>query len=486
MNAHSRRDILRGFTMAAGAAAVPNFAWAGEADPAWTLGFANAPAEGFGPETLRLVHGRAPAGLAGSLYRNGPAWFRYADSAVTHWFDGDGMVRRFQFSEGAAQHTARFVDTNKWRVEQRVGAAVMPGFGTPGRSDAPVRSADSTNAANTSVLPVNGQIWALWEAGSPYTMNADTLATEGERALREDLAHLPFLAHPKVEPSGRIWNLGVQGAQCIVWRLSALGEVEHVELIRLPRPDYIHDWAMTERHLLVLLQPWTLGGNRPPFVDSLQWRGDDAFMILVIDKADLSNRRVFEAPAMSFFHTGDAYEEPDGTIRVDLCASADPFWTITAARDMLRRIHTPQPSAPRLVGLSLRPNGTVDILETAVTGEFPQTDRRLQGQRRALTALVADPAAGRPGETALAVWDWERGGVERFDFGNDHIVEEALFVPYGPQERDSWLIATSLNLAARATEVHVLDARAIAAGPVATWRSAYAAPLGFHGCYVSE
>jgi all-trans-8'-apo-beta-carotenal 15,15'-oxygenase len=37
-----------------------------------------------------------------------------------------------------------------------------------------------------------------------------------------------------------------------------------------------------------------------------------------------------------------------------------------------------------------------------------------------------------------------------------------------------------VNLDARATELHLLDARRIEAGPVATWRADVALPVGFH------
>ena len=47
------------------------------------------------PRAMRLVHGRAPAGLAGTLFRNGPAKFRRPGGSATHWFDGDGLMRAF-------------------------------------------------------------------------------------------------------------------------------------------------------------------------------------------------------------------------------------------------------------------------------------------------------------------------------------------------------------------------------------------------------
>src|SRR5690606_20885166 len=115
------------------------------------------------PSAMRLIHGRPPAGLEGALYRNGPAKFRRPGRSAAHWFDGDGLVRRFRISDGRAELTARFVDTPKRRQEARLDAMVMPGFGTVGDPRAQIGSPDDANAANTSVLMAGDALWALWE-----------------------------------------------------------------------------------------------------------------------------------------------------------------------------------------------------------------------------------------------------------------------------------------------------------------------------------
>eukprot|EP01030_Chromulinospumella_sphaerica_P016259 gene16259-16070_t len=69
------------------------------ANPAWALAVGDIEAD-LAPRGLRLIHGRAPKGLAGTLYRNGPAKFRRGTSTPAHWFDGDGLVRAFRVREG--------------------------------------------------------------------------------------------------------------------------------------------------------------------------------------------------------------------------------------------------------------------------------------------------------------------------------------------------------------------------------------------------
>ena len=51
----------------------------------------------------------------------------------------------------------------------------------------------------------------------------------------------------------------------------------------------------------------------------------------------------------------------------------------------------------------------------------------------------------------------------------------------GSGERDGWLMGTTLNLKERKTELHLLNAKRVSEGPVATWRASLPLPLTFHG-----
>jgi all-trans-8'-apo-beta-carotenal 15,15'-oxygenase len=472
----SRRHLLSAFA-ATGALAVAPAAFATE--PSWGLGLENAPADGFADAPMRLVRGRAPAGLEGSLYRNGPGWFRYLGSATGHWFDGDGFIQRFAIADGRARHRAAFADTHKRRIEMARQAIVMPGFGTRGAPGAPMQNNDSLNAANTSVMMVGDELWALWEGGSPTRLDPSTLATHGIRPLRDDLAATPFLAHPKVEPGGRIWNLGFLRNRGVIWRLSADGRVEDAQVLDVGQPSYVHDWAVTERYLIIPLQPWMHERLVAPLVEGFVWRGDQPFRVLVLDKNDYANRRVYELPPMFFFHTGDAWEEQDGTLRFDLCVTPDAEFVTRQARSMIASGDAESPHA-ELVMAVLHPDGRAEVQRTGLRGEFPQTDRRRQGLRRDLVAVV-DDSDGRK----LRLMNWSSGENEAFDFGPSQMVQEHLFVPKqgGAGERDAWLIGITLNTRARATELHVFDAARIGDGPVATWRSRHAAPFSFHGTW---
>lgn len=475
-----RRQFIGGASLAASALIAPDIAMAGVVPAGWALGVADVEAD-IAPAPMRLLRGRVPAGLAGTLYRNGPAKFRRGSSTSGHWFDGDGLVRAFRIADGGARLAARFVDTPKRRLETAQDAMVVPGFGTPAGPDITMTGPDDSNAANTAVLMAGDDLLALWEGGSATAIDPETLATRGFKAFRDDLAQMPFLAHPRVEPDGRIWNLGMAAGRAMIYQLSAAGALIDATLIDLPRASYIHDFTATDRKLVFVLQPLLQDSFALPFVKSLSWRPDLGTQVMVVDKDDLTKRRVFELPTFAFFHLGDAWEERDGTIRFDACITRDPTFALRAAADLVRGVDTPAPP-PLLAQIVLHASGRGELRPTRTTAEFPSGDKRRAGKPRRHVVHVAGYDRG-PFTHGVGMWDWNRGADDVHDFGGRQLAEEFLFVPRGDGERDGWLVGCTLNLDERATELHVLDAGDVAAGPICTWRADHALPIGFHGTF---
>ncbi len=467
-------------TAAASAIITPERALAGATPGNWALGVADVEAD-IPLETLRLISGKMPAGFSGTLYRNGPAKFRRGGSASGHWFDGDGLVRRYHLADGKATLNARFVDTPKRRLETKLNAMVVPGFGTKSGPGAALSGPDDANAANTSVMMSGGELFALHEGGSPSRLNPETLETLGFKTFRNDLKQMPFSAHPRVEPDGTVWNFGGNGKQTAIWKVNPDGSLANLQVVNVERQSYFHDFTMTARHIIIVLQPWLQEKFVFPLSTGMVWRPELGTQILVLEKDDLTKRRVFELPAFSFFHLGDGWEEKDGTIRFDGCLEADPTFGQRSASALLRgeQIKSPQPIMTQIV---LRPDGRVAKLSTDLPAEFPASDRRLAGVQRRYTAHVTG-YRGTPFPHAVGLWDWQRGRDDAFDFGSHQLVEEFLLVNTGAGERDGWLIGTTLNLKAQATELHLLDARRLSAGPVATWRSSVPLPITFHGTF---
>lgn len=478
-----RRQLLGALGAAATASLItPEVARA--ATPTWALAFADL--DGDVPRTaMKQVSGRTPAGLAGALYRNGPGKFRRPGGSVEHWFDGDGLVRAFRVAGGEATIEARFVDTPKRRTDTAAGAVVTPGFGTPARPGAKVGNNDDVNAANISVMRVGAELWALWEAGSPIAIDPADLSTLGVRTLRPDLKHMPFLAHPARGPDGEVWSLGVSGSKAIIWRLAADGTLKSATMADLPRASYIHDFVTTPRHLVLYLQPWVQDRFTAPFSESFSWRPEQGVQVLVLDKNDPSRRRIYELPAAFAFHFGGAWEDADGTIRFDGCFSPDPMFARENGKALMTGVYKRQD--PPILGLvTLLPDGKARFESLGVAAEFPRVGARPAVGQRRYTIHATGDAPDLPMFNGLATYDWRNGRTDGFDFGADVLTEEAVFVgrPGGTDELDGWLLAPAVNLKAQATELHVLDARRVADGPVCSWRAPLSLPVSLHGTFV--
>ncbi|MEO1306292.1 MAG: carotenoid oxygenase family protein, partial [Pseudomonadota bacterium] len=302
-----------------------------------------------------------------------------------------------------------------------------------------------------------------------------------------DLKAMPFLAHPKVEPDGRVWNLAVGGSRVGIYRIAAGGQLEDFGLVNIGRAAYIHDWTMTARHLIILVQPWINENLRPPVVAGFEWQPQHGLQMLIIDKDDFSNQRWAQAPARMFFHTGSAWEESDGTIKFDVVLYKEPVLGVNGGAAEIRGEWTGEHFAENgiLSQVMIPPRGDATIIETDIVGEFPQVDPRFRGEHRNLVALASGSSDQRPGATGLTVHNWTSGASDSFVFGDDRMVEEFLFVPKsgGSSDADAWLIGTVLNLKARTSEVCVFDAARVSDGPVCIWQADYSWPLGFHGTW---
>jgi all-trans-8'-apo-beta-carotenal 15,15'-oxygenase len=490
MNSLSRRELLRSLAAAAALPLVPevvNALVGAHSAAKWQVAFADLDSDLL--ETpLKRIRGTAPAGLVGTLYRNGPGKFRRPGRSATHWFDGDGLVRAFTLSANQATVRAAFVDTPKRRTDSAARAVICGGFGTKPAEGSAIATSDDVNAANISVVFRGGELWALWEGGSPVALDPHTLATRGLKTLRDDLAHMPFLAHPRIDAQGTLWNLGVSGSQAVVWRLAVDGQVQSVSPLTLPRASYIHDFTATDRHIILVLQPWVqrAGDFELPVTDMLEWHPNWSTQILVLDKDDLTRQKIYELPPMFFFHLGSAWQDAQGSVQFEICRYADPGFAIHGARDLLVGKFSPEPR-PTLALVTLAANGKASMQDTGIGAEFPRIDPHRTGLPRSQVIHAAIKSEDTPLFTGVGIQDWRTGESVHFDFGKDHLVEEMVFVPRGnsDKEMDGWILGPTVNLRAGRTELHAFDARHLADGPVCTWQAPIALPLSLHGVFLA-
>lgn len=470
------------------AIALPAFA-TDKAD--WRIGWQNTRSDVLRTPDMRMVSGALPKGLRGTLYRNGPAVFSRGGATVDHWFDGDGMVQAFNISGGKASHVGRLVATEKLATESKLDRISVFGFGTVPENPTPMSGPDSANAANTSVLPVNGELLSLWEGGSAYRMDMDTLETRGIKVWRDDLKGMPFSAHPKVELDGTIWNFG-QAASAnvlVVYKISAGGELQSFDMVKDVPGGMIHDFCMTQRHLIFVcpsLRAKKTGKFDGSYLSRFVWDKDAPQRVVVLDKSDLSVRRDYELPPGFQFHFGNAYENKSGEIRFSMCTGGVEFAQRNARALVKGILSKPAPST--LTEVTLHADGTASeqkLLGGIEDCEFPQFSARRSGLQAQYLYMVGGSTASRPGHSQVIKYDMTSGRADRFDYGPYALVEEHLFVPRAgaSREDDGWLIGTVLDYQTQQTQLNVFDARRISDGPIAVLALDYALPLGFHGAW---
>jgi carotenoid cleavage dioxygenase len=502
----NRRTFLATAALSTAGALLHDLAIAQSLDP-WSGGFARALAanpylggyKGIAPDELFdaevAFEGALPAGLEGTLYRNGPALHELGGLRYHHWFDGDGMVQAFRIGGGRLVHRGRLVLTDKLAAEIRSGRRRRDAFGTAIAESDPVVEPDALNVANTSILPHADDLLALWEGGSAHRIEPGTLATLGPKVWRDDLKGLPFSAHPKVGTNGELWNFGLdtRSSRLVLYRISSTGAVLAASALSVPDMTMVHDFVVTSRHLLFLLPPMRFSLEKfqtgSSFNESHEWLAGAALRVLVVEKSDLSAHGLFELPSGFVFHFGNAWEDEAGVIRFDYVRADDAHSLSVGFREIMRGAGS-RASPSQAAHVSLDP-GRGRISQTLTPGsvEFPRVDTRAVGERyrQLYHAARLGPANGQPGFDGIRRLDLDTGEIDAFRYGEGVLIEEHVFVAdrARTQEGAGWLIGTALDVNRGQTVLSVFDAMRLSAGPLAQARLPYALPLGLHGNFAA-
>ena len=447
------------------------------------------------------LHGRWPAELRGRFYRNGPALFERAGDRYHHWFDGDGMVQQFTIGGGRGgpiSHRGRLVRTAKLKAEQQAGRFLMSALGTYIENGPAAGGPDSFNVANTNALEHAGRVLAMWEGGSAYALDPQTLATQGPVTWRADLQQMPFSAHPKVDAAGHLWNIGSAGPAIVAWHINPQGALAQVQVGTSPYADgMVHDMAVTERCLVVPLPPVKLAFNQAPTEGPRRFamQAGQPLRVLVMGKADITKQRVFELPPQMVFHVGNAHETRDGQIVLSYIAAPDTWFLDQAAVALMSGQPVPAGRVNLQVARLNMKSGRAEVQGFDGDVEFP----RIHPQRTGLSARwLLTAAAWKRFDNrnhallhGVQLFDTQTGRARRFDYGDQVVVEEHIAVPKpgrsgeGAGELDAWLLGTTYDARRQATVLNLLDAAHVEDGPIAQAVLPYTLPLGFHGNFTA-
>jgi carotenoid cleavage dioxygenase len=440
--------------------------------------------EGEAPD-LEIV-GELPRELNGTFYRNGPNPAFEPDGKY-HWFDGDGMIHAITLRDGRASYRNRWVRSRGLAEERAAGRATYRGLLEMQPTEVP----RFKNTANTNIVWHAGKLLALMEAALPTQLAACTLETLGEYDFGGRLVG-PMTAHPKTDPeTGEMLFFGYSPfPPFLTYHVADRdGVLVRSEPIDLPWPSMIHDFAVTRDEVVFILCPLVfsfedLAKRGGPFT----WEPERGTRLGVMPRGGgNADVRWFTTDASYVFHPMNAYRERDEIVldvarygRLDFMlpeAARDPRW----ADENSARLHRWRID---LGGGGVR-SEPLDDVET----EFPRVDERRLGRRHRFGwAAAKEPGSdtAMPLFTAVRRWDLDTGRTETRAFGAGNGVGEPLFVPRtaAAAEDDGWVVVLAYDRARNASDLHVLDARHLAADPVATVRLPHRVPYGFHGNWV--
>ncbi|MDC7694381.1 carotenoid oxygenase family protein [Asticcacaulis sp. DXS10W] len=454
------------------------------ANAPWLAGFVSATDDR--PYRFLETEGKWPASLSGVFYRNGPARHELGGQRYHHFFDSDGMVHRYAIKDGKIRYNARFVRTQKYKEETAAGRLLYDTAGTLTGGPGVVKSPDSVNAANINLLAAGRELWALWEAGSPYALDPETLETQGVVSLSPELAGAPFSAHPRHGADGRIWNFGVFGNRMALYRLTASARLEAFKVIEIDPVGMVHDFFLTEKSMVIVLPSSDLTADGESYFGSIRHRPDKAMQVLIVDRETLNVVRRSELPSGFWFHGGNAWEGRDGILHFDINLLPDAR-ALQSFRDVMRgrRIVNPW-DIGTTTRFSLHANGRFESASIPGEAEFPRIDPRVSSRQYRFVFTAERSNAISHWFDAVRRVDLTTGAVDRYGYGSDYLVEEHVFIPRSgsTREGDGWLLGTALHWPTRRTCLSLFDAANISNGPAACAWLPVAAPLGLHGQFI--
>lgn len=242
------------------------------------------------------VEGKIPGDLRGTLYRNGPGLFDRGGLRKRCVLDGDGMIQAFHIRAGKVRFHNAFVRTKKYQEEETAGRFLYETWTTqaPGGLLANL-GANIGNQAGVTVIIRNDKLYAFDESSQPYELDPETLTTRGLSHLGLPEGTAVYAAHWKVDGHTGEWlHFGLEYGRQVTLHITIFqsdGRLKKHRTVPLPRYTYMHDFFVSDHHLIFNLHPVELSifrfllGERS-FRDTMRWKPENGNLILVLGRED--------------------------------------------------------------------------------------------------------------------------------------------------------------------------------------------------------
>jgi carotenoid cleavage dioxygenase len=434
------------------------------------------------------VVGEIPSDLNGVYVRNGPNP-QHEPRGRYHWFDGDGMVHAVHIADGKASYRNRFVRTDGFERERDAGEPLWSGIIEPPAENPPGEPEKDT--ANTDLLFHNDRLLALWyRGGKPYAMDPLTLETLGPEDFGGSL-RCEVSAHAKVdERTGELcfFDYGMRPPYMRYGVVGPEGAVRHFVSIDLPGPRLPHDMAISERHSILMDLPLV---NDPQAAKAGRFRllfdRNMPSRFGVIPRYGAAEQiRWFEADPCFIYHSINAYDDGDEVV-MDVCRVTKPQPRSDLDGPLAQMLSYLRMDAHLYrYRFNLRTGLTSERMIDDDNSEFPSVNQGMIGRRSRFAYNMHISSEKTLLFDGLMKYDVDSGAAETHWFGDGRWGSEAPFAPRpgATAEDDGYLVSYVFDEREGHSDVEVLDARDVAAGPVCTIKLPVRVPLGFHATWV--
>ena len=409
------------------------------------------------------VEGAIPPEITGLYLRNGP---NPKSGWSAHWFLGDGMLHGVRLEGGRASwYRNRWVRTRS--LEEDLSFV---------REDGSVDR--SVGVANTAVVAHARRIFALVESSLPTEVTGE-LETLGPYDFggRLDTA---MTAHPKLCPTtGELHFFGYAFAPPFLTyhRADAAGKLVQSEVIEVPGPTMIHDFAITRGRVVfmdlpVVFDPALVAEGRFPY----RWSDEYGARVGIMPRGGSNiDVRWFEVEPCYVFHPLNAWDDGDA-VGVD----------VVRYRELWRKDSQGfEPATLHRWRLDLATGRASEQALDDRPIEFPRVDERRVGLPHRFGWAVASPTSVVE-PSSLVKYDLASGKVEAHEFGAGFAPGEGVFVPASGRagEDEGFVLAYVYDASRDGSELVILDAASFGERPVARIRLPQRVPFGFHGAWL--
>ena len=432
------------------------------------------------------VVGEIPDDLCGVYLRNTENPVHPSIDRLYHPFDGDGMLHMIRFSNGAAEYRNRFIRTEGFVAEQTAGHALWSGIlGGPDQSlrdDGWGARTRMKDASSTDVVVHAGRaLTSFYQCGDLYGFDPETLEQLGpERWNGKFPSDWGISAHQKPDATTGemlVFNYAKTAPFMHYGVVDANHDLVHWADVPLPGPRLPHDMAFTEHYAILNDCPlfWDAdfldkGAHVPRFRPDLPTR-----FAVIPRRGSTADIRWFEADPTYVLHWANAYEDSDEIV-LDGFFQGDPMPAAGDEPDPYRRAfrgidtHRMQTVLKRW-RMNLATGACTEAVVSDRIMEFPMINQNFAGRPYRYTYNMTTQPGWFLFDGIVKV-DLQTGAEQRYAFGDGVFGSETPMAPRAGSvdEDDGYLVTFTTDMQRDCSECLVLDARDIAAGPIARVR----------------